>query len=44
MVQALKDLEQPFITMLWWSDDALDRIHNPAQNDFAVVNASIVLL
>ena len=41
MVQALKDLEQFFITMLWWSDDALERIHNPAQDDFVGVAVSI---
>ena len=41
MVQALKDLKQPFTTMLWWSDDALDRIHCPAQDDFTGVAISI---
>ena len=41
MAQALKDLEQPFVTMLWQSDDALDHIHCPTQDDFASVIASI---
>ena len=41
VAQALKDLEQPFITMLWQSDDALDHIHDPAKDDFAGVMVSV---
>ena len=41
MAQALKDLEQPLTTVLWWGDDALDRVHNPAQDDFAGVAVGI---
>ena len=39
--QALKDLKQPLMTVLWWSDDALDRVHDPAQDDFAGVAVGI---
>jgi len=41
VVKALKDLKQLFVTMLWQSDDALDCIHYPAQDDFAGVTVSI---
>ena len=41
MVQALKDLKQPLMTVLWWSDDALDRVHDPAQDDFAGVAVGV---
>ena len=41
MAQALKDLKQPLTTVLWQSDDALDRVHNPAQDDFAGVAVGI---
>ena len=41
MVQALKDLKQPLMKVLWWSDDALDRVHNPAQDDFAGVAVGV---
>ena len=41
VAQVLKDLEQPLATVLWWGDDALDRVHNPAQDDFAGVMVGI---
>ena len=41
MVQALKDLKQPLTMVLWWSDDALDRVHDPAQDDFVGVTVGI---
>ena len=41
MAQALKDLEQPLMMVLWQSDDALDRVHNPAQDDFAGVAVGV---
>ena len=41
VAQALKDLEQPLVKVLWWGDDALDRVHNPAQDDFAGVAVGI---
>ena len=41
MAQALNDLEQPLMTVLWWSDDALDRVHDPAQDDFAGVAVGV---
>ena len=41
MVQALKDLKQPLTMVLWWSDDALDHVHCPTQDDFAGVIVSI---
>ena len=41
MAQALKDLEQPLMMVLWWSDDALDHVHNPAQDDFVGVMVGV---
>ena len=41
MVQALKDLKQPLTTVLWQNDDALDPVHDPAQDDFAGVMVGI---
>ena len=41
MVQVLKDLEQLLTTVLWWSDDVLDHVHDPAQDDFAGVAVGI---
>ena len=37
MVQALKDFKQLLMMVLWWSDDTLDRVHDPAQDDVAGV-------
>jgi len=41
MAQALKDLEQLLTTVLWWSDDTLDCVHDPAQDDFAGVTVGV---
>ena len=41
VAQALKDLKQLLMTVLWQSDDALDRVHNPAQDDFAGVAVGV---
>ena len=41
VAQTLKDLKQPFATVLWQGDDALDRIHDPAQDDFVGVAVGI---
>ena len=41
MAQALKDLKQPLTMVLWWSDDTLDRVHDPSQDDFAGVTVGI---
>ena len=41
MAQALKVLEQPLMTVLWWSDDTLDRVHDPTQDDFAGVAVGV---
>ena len=41
MVQTLKDIKQPLTMVLWQSDDALDCVHNPAQDDFVGVVVSI---
>ena len=40
MVQVLKDLKQPLTMVLWQSDDALDCVHDPAQDDFVGVTVS----
>ena len=37
----LKDLEQLLTTVLGWGDDALDRVHDPTQDDFAGVAIGI---
>ena len=41
VAQALKDLKQPLMTVLGQSDDALDRVHDPTQDDFAGVAIGI---
>ena len=41
MAQALKDLKQPLTTVLWQSDDVLDCVHDPAQEDFVGVAVGI---
>ena len=41
VAQALKNLKQPLMTMLWQSDDPLDCVCNPAQDDFAGVVVGI---
>ena len=41
MAQALKDLEQPLTAVLRQGDDALDHVHNPAQDDFVAVAVGV---
>ena len=41
MVQALKDLEQPFTPVLWQSNDAFCHIHYPTQDLFLGVIVSV---
>ena len=41
MAQVLKELKQLLMTVLWQSDDALDRVHDPTQDDFAGVVVGI---
>ena len=41
MAQALKDLKQPLTAVLGQGDDALDRVHDPTQDDFAGVAVGV---